>query len=989
MKPISLTMSAFGSYAGKEVIDFRAVQNGVFLISGDTGSGKTTIFDAITYALYDRTSGGMRSGNMMRSQYADARVRTYVEYCFSYRGETYQIFRSPEYVRPSRRRRADGTASEVKETARVELTLADGSVYPGKKRETDRKIEEIMGLSAEQFLQIAMIAQGDFIKLLHAGSKDRKAIFSKLFQTDRYRMFQEECKRQAKIFSEQLGEDLKLCRQEFSRVCLSDERAEQWNHLCASSDYRIEEKLEYLKEVYRQEREKERQCQKELTQCTEQADAVRGTLERAKTTNQLLESYQSACEQCRELDAKKEEFQQKRQLLRRLQAAQKCLDKEQIVLEKRGELMKLTGHLERIDQKLDQARADQTANRREYEQLQRSFDQNLPKWQVKLKTEEDALRHFEEYERLTADQQWLEQLLSVSRTRTHMEQIRMCANLREQLYDQVKTLSALREELSEIQTKYTVLYEEYERQYAVYLHQQAGILAQSLEDGMPCPVCGSLTHPSKAATDPKAPDEETLNELKNKKVSLESVRDQKRGEFVRLQAYLEQACGQAVRQTADCGAPAYEIDEQGMRQFQKWHAKQEASLLRQEENMRTLQEQSVRPESADEWLRMSEAELEHCMQQTAVKRSLLSKQLPFATKEQLLREINDIQSTLAKSRKKLEQARKEQDASAKEVSGLTGQKESVLRQLKQVQRSVQTAKHAFERQLSGAPFTNEEYAEYKEQLSGVRTLEKEIAQYRENGIALREKRRALREQTKGKKMEDLAELTERDGQLAERCRALNEKLKVQYAANETNAKVIACVEEAVCRMQSSEKNSFLMEQISRTANGNLSGSIKLDFETYLQRCHFQRIIQAANRRLARMTDQQLFLQLRPTDRLSGQTQSGLDLDVYSAATDSVRDARTLSGGESFLAALSLALGLADIVQASSGAVRLETMFVDEGFGSLDEQACHKAVCVLEELAGEERLVGLISHVDELKEQMEKKLVVQKGRKGSHVQWQCF
>lgn len=238
-------------------------------------------------------------------------------------------------------------------------------------------------------------------------------------------------------------------------------------------------------------------------------------------------------------------------------------------------------------------------------------------------------------------------------------------------------------------------------------------------------------------------------------------------------------------------------------------------------------------------------------------------------------------------------------------------------------------------------------------------------------------------------MEDLAELTERDGQLAERCRALNEKLKVQYAANETNAKVIACVEEAVCRMQSSEKNSFLMEQISRTANGNLSGSIKLDFETYLQRCHFQRIIQAANRRLARMTDQQLFLQLRPTDRLSGQTQSGLDLDVYSAATDSVRDARTLSGGESFLAALSLALGLADIVQASSGAVRLETMFVDEGFGSLDEQACHKAVCVLEELAGEERLVGLISHVDELKEQMEKKLVVQKGRKGSHVQWQCF
>lgn len=221
MRPVKLTMSAFGSYSGVEVIDFTEVQGGLFLITGDTGAGKTTIFDAITYALYDKTSGGRRDGNMMRSQYAAEDTDTYVEYTFSYRGEEYTVRRNPEYMRVGKRKNADGTLRLVKETAKVSLLLPDGREYQGKKRETDQKIEEIIGLDAGQFTQIAMIAQGDFLKLLHAESRERKKIFSRIFQTQIYWRMQEELKEQGKQLYIRLKENETDIQREMSRVDVS------------------------------------------------------------------------------------------------------------------------------------------------------------------------------------------------------------------------------------------------------------------------------------------------------------------------------------------------------------------------------------------------------------------------------------------------------------------------------------------------------------------------------------------------------------------------------------------------------------------------------------------------------------------------------------------------------------------------------------------------------------------------------------------------
>ena len=314
MRPVRLTMSAFGSYSGTEVIDFTQVQGGLFLITGDTGAGKTTIFDAVTYALYDRTSGGARDGNMMRSQYAAEDTDTYVEYVFSYRGEKYTIRRNPEYMRVGKRKNADGTVRLVKETAKVSLLLPDGKEFQGKKREIDQKIEEIIGLDAGQFTQIAMIAQGDFLKLLHAGSKERKKIFSRIFQTQIYWRMQEELKEQGKALYVSLKENEADIRREMERVAPVSadpaDTAEIWQELLGREMPPAEEVRPVLKQIIKEGGDLARELAGEEEKLQKESDELHAVIEKKQETNRLFDLLDRARETEQALERDREAYEE-------------------------------------------------------------------------------------------------------------------------------------------------------------------------------------------------------------------------------------------------------------------------------------------------------------------------------------------------------------------------------------------------------------------------------------------------------------------------------------------------------------------------------------------------------------------------------------------------------------------------------------------------------------------------------------------------------
>ena len=298
MRPVRLEMSAFGSYAEKTVIDFSKIQNGLFLITGDTGAGKTTIFDAITFALYGETSGGKRDGNMMRSQYAKEDSETYVEFEFLYRKKNYIIRRNPEYVRLGKRKYADGTPRYVKETSKVELTLPDGNVFVGKKKETDAKIVEILGVDADQFTQIAMIAQGDFLKLIHAESKERRKIFSKIFHTRYYYQVQEQLKKQATELYYQVQNGIEDSKREMERAELPDEKELEvlWKDLKKQEIPSFEETMKLLDafiEILTEQKEKEQEAAAKEDGRIEKLNAK---IQKAVFENSLLTAYEKAKE---------------------------------------------------------------------------------------------------------------------------------------------------------------------------------------------------------------------------------------------------------------------------------------------------------------------------------------------------------------------------------------------------------------------------------------------------------------------------------------------------------------------------------------------------------------------------------------------------------------------------------------------------------------------------------------------------------------------
>lgn len=928
MKPLKLTMSAFGSYAGKNVIDFTGQQQGIFLITGDTGAGKTTIFDAITYALYNQTSGGERNGNMMRSQYAQPETETYVELEFLYRGQTYRVRRNPDYKITKTLK--NGKIREQKVPHSVELTLPDGTVFPEKKNATDAKIIEILGLTADQFSQIVMIAQGDFLKLLYTKSDERKMIFSKLFRTDIYWKIQENLRRKSMEMDERIQENDRAFEQEKSRIIPLPE----------SEELPLDELVERL-------RERVKDALKEQNLRRANVEELNKKITKYEEINKLFVSLEKIRQTGKELEARQAESKERRQQIENarkadkvLVAEQQNLRQQQAVEQSAQAIAKMTETLaddqemfETLKTQLQEAEAKQKREAADTQKKMLALEQSFPSYEAlqNARSEEQQAKKVWEDLRKTSEESFHKKAAGI-------------AALKEQQKRQEQIVEQTKKNWEQTSLSASESAKHYEHMYEAFLKEQAGILAENLSAGCPCPVCGSTVHPDPAKLSDHAVTELEVEQAKKTRAAAEEKRDLAYAAF-EAEKTEKQKLAQAVeKEEAD-----FVLTQTIAKQQRKEAEQNYASLQKIAEQIR---EKLVYPSLA-----------EAKKQYAAMQKALEAAEQEIAKKRQKVSELAEAMNTL----KGQKLAEEENQKTAKKLA-------------------VKTEKE-YAKLLEKSGFISEETYHLAILPERSRSkLEREEKEYESQCLRQQSEQKLLEKQVSGKTYTDTTELNE---QLKAEKQALKEAEKTYmelHTAYENDRSVLQNCAVYLEKGKKLESEDQVIKSLSKTANGRLSGSAKIDFETYIQRQYFKQIIHEANKRLLTMSNHQFILKLKEEANTGRKTNEGLDLSVYSLVTDSERDVKTLSGGESFLAALAMALGLSDIVERSAGAIHPDMMFIDEGFGSLDAQSRQQAIEVLAELAGDSRMVGIISHVTELKEQIDRKLVVSRTDKGSRAVW---
>ena len=913
MRPIKLTVSAFGPYAGKTVLDLDKLgENGLYLITGDTGAGKTTIFDAITYALYGEASGDNREPSMFRSKYAEATTPTEVELVFSYTGKTYTVKRNPEYGRP--KSRGEGFTTQK---AEVQLLYPDGRVVT-KQRDVDNAIRDIMGINRSQFLQIAMIAQGDFLKLLFAPTEERKKIFRQIFKTQLYQDLQEKLKRESGALNDQCTAARSSIKQyidgiscdENDVLCIEAEKAKKG--LLPAKDV-----MDLLDRLLTQDKDRKTAIQKSISDAEKALEIVNanlGKIEAKEKTQKALDQAQNSLTREKETNlALKAAFD----------IEKGNVSERERLAEEKARIEAEFPRYEALDTIEKQIKNDEDAISKKVRQLKKDQDQYA--------TDEAAFKTLKkEFESLEDAGEGKEKLSrQKEKAQEKQEKLKNLSKLFEGLHGFADTLDALQSDYkkaSEASEKATA---DYEAKNRAFLDEQAGIIAETLENGKPCPVCGSLEHPCIAHKSAKAPTEAQLKRAKENADQARKTAEGLSGECKKAKGLLDA-----------------KKDETEKRAKELWQ-----SVPFEDAEHKLPEEQKVVSEEI--------AALDRALSEEKKKvsrRSELAESLP-KTEKALKEREKDIMSrntSLEADKASLSEKKKQRDKD-KELLRF-GSIEEAKKESKILERHIGEMKKAFDKAQNALSESDKKIAGYT---SSIKELTKQISSDCD-----------LDKEGETKKKNDITEKKTAD----------DAAVKVLHMRIESNSQVLDHIREKVGDLDALEKRYTWLKALSNTANGNISGKEKVMLETYIQMTYFDRIIARANTRFMVMSGGQYELKRRK-EAENNRSQSGLDLDVIDHYNGTERSVKTLSGGESFKASLSLALGLSDEIQASAGGVRLDTMFVDEGFGSLDEESLDQAMRALSSLADGNRLVGIISHVADLKNRIDKQIVVTKEKSG--------
>lgn len=1050
MKPIYVKMSAFGSYAGVEVVDFNDVNHGIFLITGDTGAGKTTIFDAITYALYDETSGGKRDGEMMRSQYSEEETRTFVELKFIYNEEIYTIIRYPKQNRISRKKNKDGEYTMMVDQPNVELILPDGLPFKGKIRETNQKIVDIVGLDVNQFTQIAMIAQGDFLKLLHAPSKERKEIFTKIFNTKIYWRIEEELKLRAKALNSRLEDNRKDIEREMDNVHLIEESnfTTQWIQMPHFLESDSEKLIDLVKQIIEEAKEKEEVISNELKYNQEELDKVLAGIQLAKDINKLFDTLEDIQKKKEKLDNGREEMKVVKLRIDTAKKAALVEPKESVFLMKEKDLEECSNRITQIKTWLDNNKEQLENFKLLKEESELEYKKKTPELSTKISKINDLLPKYELLEEKASVKEELETkkkkaqlelnlvLDSISLEREQQDKVSSEQENLKKISDQsallVQAVEKLTEKKKEIETLLSSMkrmqaygitsentqkeYEKavkdceekthiYEVIYQRFIEGQAGILAATLTEGSPCPVCGSISHPQIAMLTNSETNigQKELQEAKN---AMETARKSELNKYHIFQQE-KQRYENEKNLTEHEGKKL--IDPSFNAETVK-EATIQAALNDCNEQLKMDMEKKMLAEKAKKQFETNEKEIQklsealktHTEEKEWVEKNLKELEINLATADS---EIKSLKETLLYENKEI--AKEELAASKDEIQGLEKKmsqmdknyqnlfKENTEKQGNRKTEESSLLRFSEETKNAKAEFMNyimkQGFADVLEYHAAVMKAEKidELNEsyqlYREEVIKNDENLKNYKEQTTGKSKMQTDLMEERKKALETVKLRLDEESKTIYGIRSRDEVIYTKVTKFLDIRKEVKKEYSIISRLDATANGKLS-QCHMNFQTFIQRKYFNSILKEANKRLYTMSNGQFILQCKDVKELSGQGEVGLDLDVYSMVNDQTRDVKTLSGGESFMASLAMALGMADIIQNTAGSIHIDTMFIDEGFGSLSDETRMQAINILNELSEGKRLVGIISHVTELKAQIGTKLIVTKGEKGSKVKW---
>ncbi|BCJ94272.1 nuclease SbcCD subunit C [Anaerocolumna cellulosilytica] len=1045
MRPIYLIMNAFGPYGSKIEVNFEVLKGqGLFLITGDTGAGKTTIFDAIAFALFGEASGSIRGADTFRSDFAEGTSKTFVEYTFEQKGKRYVINRNPRYIRP--KKNGEGNTTE---NAEAVLTLPNGEVITGYK-EVSNQVVDLLGITSKQFKQIAMIAQGEFLQLLLADSKERGEVFRRVFNTELYQNVQRTLKNKELEAKKSCENSERSILQYISGIhCppgdVGDELKEK---IATATIHSALDILDELQKLILEDAKEEKSLKSRLEELNLRIEEQVNLILRGKSINKIFSDLTTVNQKLEELlkDSKSMEFKEtqvkaaetaRHQVMFLEENAKKEKESEnkiRLAIEQRKEeVERLTEEYKKVSAEYKK-QLDKEPEREQLLHVINRLQSQLPQYrmvseqkqnisklseEIKLLTEKfsNLQKQKEEHEkRKKVLKEELEGLKDTEVLLIAKQQERDNLEYREQglkqVYAREKESVRLKEHSMEMVNRYKELETEYTGLSADYLHketaffrEQAGIIAKNLTEGEACPVCGSTIHPHKAVLSHDAPSETLLISSK-KEVEKKRSMLHKAGEEIAVNQKEQDKNEEVLREKWAEYLPN--------QVFVNEHTKRVNSIIEaftsckkcKEETEAACQELSQKKERKTACLELLEAS-ERALQDASTLEAVVEKKRTHLVTELAAMEgayentKKDLEYTEEEARQKLntwdkelaclKNALKDMEDTYHKLGQELKTKEALLENQNTekdelVKRKEEALKLYQEKRIACGFLTEEDYQNAKIPEDEIKSLKESIDRYQDVLRTVRQESQRLTKETAGLNLQDIAKLEEKKVELEDEKKKINGAIEVVTTRLGMNVSVAEHLKKAVNAVETLQKEYLLLSRLSKTANGELAGKQKIAFEQYVQTFYFKQILSEANKRLKIMTNNRFELFCRE-EGMDLRSQSGLEIDVLDHYTGKQRPVKSLSGGEAFKASLSMALGLSDVIQRYAGGVEMNTLFIDEGFGALDSESLEQAIQTLQSLADKNRLVGIISHVTELKERIDRQIKIEKNSMGSIIQMQ--